>query len=422
MVLPLCYNNPMNSITLQPVSFNDALELVLQHANRIKPGTEYVSLGMSVGRILAENIVSDIDMPGADSSSMDGYCLRAEDVKGASKDHPLTLPVTDGIDAGHRVESIPPGSCAYIATGATLPQGADTVIKIEDTAVTDAGHKIKFFSDARPGNYIRPFASELRQGDIMVNALTLITPQVAGQIATAGRSAVQVVKKPVVAVLTSGDEVLMPFDYPLPWQVRNSNSTMLTLQAAEAGATVLDAGIARDRGTHARDLFLRAIESADIVITSGGISMGRRDPFKQVFNELGVTPVFYGVKIKPGKPLMFGFYKDKALFALPGNQVSTSVTFELLVRPFIRKVIGAPVERLTLDLELTEPSMNKEGRDFFKRGRPVYRDGRLMVEPLESQESHMLSSLAGADIIFLHPAAEKSLEAGQKVRCYYLKG
>ena len=412
----------MNIITQKPVTFSEARQLIEQKAGQFRLSTETVAVEASVNRILAENIRSDIDVPGADNSSMDGYCARASDLKYASASNPILLPCVEGIDAGHTIAILPEGHCAYIATGAILPPGADTVIRIEDTRLNERDKTVSFFAAAGPGNFIRPKASELRMGDLMVGAPALITPQVAGQLASAGLTAVKVTRKPVVTILTSGDEVLMPFEYPHPWQVRNSNTTMLKLQAAEAGSCVLDAGIARDRGTHARDLFLRAAESADIIVTSGGISMGRCDPFKQVFSELEIETVFYGVKIKPGKPIFFGLFNGKALFALPGNQVSTSVTFELFVRPFIRKILGAPADRLILDLELTTTSTNKDGRDFFKRGRPVYRNGRLMVEPLESQESHMLSSIAGADFLFLHPADVVVLEAGQRVRCYYLKG
>lgn len=412
----------MNKLAQQPVSYNHALEMVLQHAGHFTPAIETVSLESSINRVLAESVVSDIDLPGADSSSMDGYCLQSADVRGASPDNPVILKCVEGVDAGHHIDSLPTGHCAYIATGAMLPSGADAVIRLEDTRHDEKRQMISFLTDVQPGNFIRKRASEMHCGDIMVGAPALITPPVAGQLASAGLSAVRVYRKPVVAIIASGDEVLMPFESPHPWQVRNSNTTMLRFQAEEAGASVLDFGIARDRGTHARDIFSRAAAVADIIVTSGGISMGRRDPFKQVFSDLSIAPIFYGVRIKPGKPLFFAVHEGKALFALPGNQVSTSVCFELFVRPFIRKVLGAPVERLILDLELTSPSTNDGGRDFFKRGRPVYKHGRLMIEPLESQESHMLTSLAGADLLFLHPADAGPLEAGRRVRCFYLKG
>ncbi len=412
----------MNKLSQQPVSYDRALELVLEQAGQFKPGIESVCLTSAINRVLAEDVISDIDLPGADSSSMDGYCLRSEDVRGASTENPVTLRSIAGVDAGHHIDSLPAGRCAYIATGAMLPSGADSVIRLEDTLHDENRQMISFLTDVQPGNFVRKKASEMRRGDTMVGAPALITPPIAGQLASAGLTAVKVFRKPVVAIIASGDEVLMPFESPQPWQVRNSNSTMLRFQAEEAGAAVLDFGIARDRGTHARDIFTRAAAVADIIVTSGGISMGRCDPFKQVFIDLEIEPIFYGVRIKPGKPLFFSVHADRALFALPGNQVSTSVCFELFVRPFIRKMLGAPVERLILDLELTRPSFNDGGRDFFKRGRPVYQNGRLMIEPLESQESHMLTSLAGADLLFLHPAEAGPLEVGHKVRCFYLKG
>lgn len=407
---------------IQRLNYHQALEIVLQNAENFGTTTEFVSLHESLNRVLAVDINSDLDIPGADNSSMDGYCVRCSDIMGANNNAPMILPLVEGIDAGHTIENLPSGHCAYIATGGVLPPGADTVIRIEDTALTADSKSVQFFTHASHGNFVRPRASEIRCGQLMIKAGSLITPQIAGQIAAAGQTIIKVIKKPTIAILTSGDEVLMPWETPKPWQVRNSNSIMLAMQAQEAGARVFDLGIAKDIGTHAKDLFLKAIECADIVVTSGGISMGRKDPFKQVFSELAITPVFYGVAIKPGKPVFFGYFQNKPVFALPGNQVSTSVTFELFVRPFIRKAHGLPSARLTLDLELTDATINDSGRDFFKRGMPEYRDGRLLVKPLESQESHMLSSLAGAELLFFHPAETSRLAAGEKVRCFFLKG
>ena len=405
-----------------PVNYKTALNLVLQNSERIRTGSEFISLSRACGRVLARDVFSDLNLPAADCSAMDGFCLKAASLAGAGKENPVVLPVAPGIDAGHTINKLPEGHCAYIATGATLPPGADTVVRIEDTRTSDDGGSVSFNAQYPEGSYVRREASELSRGDLMLQAPLLITPQAAGRIASAGLTNIAVIKKPTVAILISGDEVMMPFELPNPWQVRNSNSTMLIMQAEEAGARVLDFGIARDRGTSARDLFLRAVEAADIVVTSGGISMGRHDPFKAVLGGLAIRPIFYGVEMKPGKPMFFGFYNEKAIFALPGNQVSTSVTFELFVRPFIRKVLGASPERLTLELELAESTLNKEKRDFFKRGTLISQAGRASVKPLPTQESHMLTSFSGADLLFLHPAGSEKLEAGDRVSCFYLKG
>ncbi len=407
---------------MQPVTFDQAHALVLSHANSGIMSFETVELKDAAGRTLADDVFSDLDCPGADISAMDGYCLQAELIAGADNDSTVTLPITAGIDAGHHIDQISPNSCAYIATGGMLPKGADCVVPLEELVVSSDGASVTFKTAVKSGNYVRPRASELKCGDKMVAANTLITASVIGQLANAGQAVIKVIKKPTVAILTSGDEVRMLWEKPLPWQVRNSNCAMLRAQVQEAGATVLEIGIARDIGDHANELFLKAAEAADIIVTSGGISMGRKDPFKQVFARHQINPIFYGIKMKPGKPVFFGLYKNKPVFGLPGNQTSTAVTFELLVRPFIRKLLGLTPDRLQLDLELTCASKNGTNRDFFKRGKIIEQNGKLLVEPLESQESHMLSSLAGAEVLFRHPASPAHLPAADKVRCWLLKG
>ncbi|MBU1107403.1 MAG: molybdopterin molybdotransferase MoeA [Candidatus Riflebacteria bacterium] len=406
---------------IHPVSFDLALELILKYDQNQKKATETIELKDSAGRTLASDVFADIDFPGADISAMDGYCLSTVNLAGAGINNLIGLPILAGIDAGHKIDKITPGSCAYIATGGMLPSGADSVVKIEDVEISPDGNNAIFSAPAKVGNFIRPRATELRTGDIMVAAGTQITPFVIGQLATAGQTVVQTIKKPKVAIITSGDEVLMPWEKPQPWQVRNGNCPMLRAQVEEAGAIAFEIGIARDVGDHALELFLKAAECADIIVTSGGISMGRKDPFKQVFARLEIEPVFYGIKMKPGKPVFFGSYKNKPVFGLPGNQTSTAVTFELLVRPYIRKILGLP-NRLTMHLKLSKESINDSRRDFFKRGHLIEQDNITLVQPLESQESHMLSSLAGAEILFLHPANDEKIAAGSSVKCWLLKG
>lgn len=406
---------------IHPIPFDQALELVLKFDRHPKMATEAVELKDAAGRTLASDVIADLDFPGANISAMDGYCLKAESLAGADKNAPISLPILAGIDAGHKIDQITPKSCAYIATGGMLPPGADSVVKIEDVETSPDGSQATFSAPVAVGNFVRPQASELKTGDTMVTAGTQITPFVIGQLATAGQTVVKTVKKPLVAVLTSGDEVLMPWEKPQPWQVRNGNCAMLRAQIEDAGAVAFDIGIARDVGDHALELFLKAAECADVIVTSGGISMGRKDPFKQVFARLQIEPVFYGIKMKPGKPVFFGSYQNKPVFGLPGNQTSTAVTFELLVRPFIRKMLGLPANRLIMPLELAEDSINDSRRDFFKRGRLIEQNGRMLVQPLESQESHMLSSLAGAEVLFLHPGSTERIAVGGSVKCWLLK-
>lgn len=411
----------MNSRRIEPLKFSEAQKRILNFAESPTLGLEYLPVAECIGRVLADDVFSDIDIPGADNSSMDGYCLKAESLSQASPQTPVTLPVFAGIDAGHKIEALPEGLCAYIATGGILPPGANTVVRIEDVKLSEDGLSATFFMPVPVENFVRKRASERKINDLVSGKGTFISSYVAGQIAGTGRVAVKVKKKPVVAVLTSGDEIIMPWEHPLPHQVRNSNSIMLCSQVNEAGAQAFDCGIARDTGDHARSLFLQAADMADIIVTSGGISMGRKDPFKKVFADLNIEPEVYGVQMKPGKPVFFGLYGNKPVFGLPGNQVSSAVTFELFVRPFIRKHLGLPPNRFSAMIPLTEESLNDSGRDFFKRGTLETVNEEIMVTPLKSQESHMLSSLAGAQVLFLHPEKPQALEKCSRVYCIFLQ-
>lgn len=412
----------MSIITTNAVSYEEALATILNSAWAYHPSLEVIELRNSLNRILAEDIYSDINIPGADNSSMDGYCLQQALTKGASRQSPIRLPIVSGVDAGHTIKEVPQGHCAYIATGGMLPPGTDSVVKIEDTELSPDGALVTIFAEVAAGNFVRPVASEIKQGQLIVKAATKILPFVAGQIASAGKTAVKILKKPTVAILTSGDEVLMPWEQPRPWQVRNANSIMLCAQAEECGAQALDIGIARDTGNHAREMFLSALESADVVVTSGGISMGRRDPFKNVFNELEIKPLVSGIKMKPGKPFFFGMFKNKPVFGLPGNPLSSAVTFELFVKPFIGAMQGVISPRIEVNLELAEPSSNDSGRDFFKCGQLNTSGSQVLVSHLSSQESHMLTALARADLLFVHPVEPRVLPTGSKVKCILLKG
>lgn len=402
-------------------TYTEAKETILSACSFLKQSTESLNLIKTLGRTLAEDVYSDICMPLADNSAMDGYCVLASDIAKATKASPVTLSALKGIDAGHCGVDITPGHCSYIATGATLPPGADAIVKIEDIEKI-AENKIRFYGPVKPGSFIRKKAGELSEGDLVAASGTLITPYVAGLLASSGRNIVTVKRKPVIAVLTAGDELVMPWEQPQPWQARNANTVMLCLQIEDAGAQPINAGIASDQVDHCRKLFINALDHADMIITSGGISMGRRDPFKTLFTELGIKPLVYGVSIKPGKPVFFGIYKDKPVLALPGNQVSSAVCFELFARPFIQKALGLNNDRIELELELSEDSINGSGRDFFERAKLRFENGVPKASPLSKQGSHMLSGLVDADMLYIHPHHTKVLKAGSQVKCILLKG
>lgn len=401
--------------------YSDALETVIAKAKTYDISKESIAIKDALNRTLAEDVKAKSCSPLTDNSSMDGYCLNSRLIAEASKTNPVILHSTAGIDAGHNIENLENGKCAYIATGAQLPGNADTVVKIEDVEINETNNTVEFRSPSKPGNFIRIKGKEYNAGDILVSKGELLTPNKIGLIASAGESSILVSKKPIVAILTSGDELVFPFEEPKPWQVRNANSSVLFNMVQECGATPLDLGIARDTGTHALDLLERAAELADVIVTSGGISMGRKDPFKIAFKQLNVKQYISGVRMKPGKPFFFGTLNKKPLFGLPGNQVSTSVTFELFVRPFLKLLLGnTNYKRFSPKLPLSTSSTNKTGRDFFMRANLLANNGIVSIEPLSSQESHMLTSISNASVLYIHPYDKPELAKGDLVDCFFI--
>jgi molybdopterin molybdotransferase len=411
----------MNKLEQFPVNYKEASKLVLLEAEKVTLETESISLANSIGRVLASSIRADSDKPLCSKSSMDGFCIKSSDIETATLHQPVCLPTVKGIDAGSKLKYLPGGHCAYIATGAQLPENADSVIKIEDTGANYNAEKVCFKIPCDPGNFVRQKGSEQKKGDIIIPKNTLINPFILALAGSTGLVSLKVKRKPVVGILTSGDELVMPWEIPSSEQKRNVNSIMLCNQVEEAGATAIDFGIARDNPGHAESLFLQAVENSDMVVTSGGISMGRRDPFRNLFARLAIAPIIYGVDIQPGKPFFFGWFNKKPVFGLPGNQVSSAVTFELFVRSFIRKVLGLNPFRQTLPLELTHTSFNHSGRDFFQRGNLLRKGMKLLVCPVSKQDSHMLSGLATADLLYLHPADRPELPEGSIVESILLK-
>lgn len=415
----MCYHTAMISSTDKNVSYTEALDKIILWSTSFKGCCESVPAEEALGRILAEDILADTDLPLVTNSSMDGYAVKALDISNASKNSPKSLKLTHGTNAGEPGKSISSLTCSYVATGAPLPTGSDAVVPIEEVDVK--GDYVVFSAPTVSGQYVRPKGSEINIGETLVKAPEKITPFISAIACSAGLSALKVKRRPVVGVLTSGNELVMPFEKPQPWQVRNSNSTMLCQQIIATGGMPINFGIARDDFASSKEAFMRAAEKCDIIITSGGISMGKQDPFKALFfDDPKFEHLVYKVNMKPGKPLFFGRYDNKPVFGLPGNQISTAITFEIFVKPFIKKVLGINNDTKKLYLELASDSKNIYGRDFFKRGRIISEKQKTFVKPLKIQHSHMITGLKNADVIFLHPANVPLLKAGEIVETFLL--
>jgi len=355
-------------------------------------------LDASLGHVLAEDVVSDLGLPLWDNSAMDGYAVRSADVANATREHPIRLRVVEHIGAGDTPKkAIPAGSAARIFTGAPVPAGADAIVMQEDT--DQGAETVSVFDGVKPGENIRRAGEDIRRGETVLPAGAVVAPTHLSLLATLGRARVRVVRPPRVAVLATGEE-LVAVDQPLsPGKLREGNSHLLAAFVRQLGAEPVRLGIARDDRADLRAKLSEGLKY-DALITSGGVSVGEHDLVKSVLEELGCAVKFWKVSVKPGKPFVFSRSKSCLVFGLPGNPVSTMVTFLLFVRPALLKMAG----RRDLDLPrrsavATTEFRNHGGRRHFMRGVLTEKAGRLEVASAGRQESHVLGSMVRANCL-----------------------
>jgi len=372
--------------------------------------------------VLAEDVVSPLDLPGFDNSAMDGYAVVAADVAAASEDAPVRLPVVADVPAGSTERlRLSPGQAARIMTGAPLPDGAEAVVPVE---VTDGGvDQVELRAPAEEGQHVRRAGADVRRGDTVLSAGTLLGPAQLALLAAVGRDRVVVQAPPRVVILSTGSELVEPGTVPGFGQVVDSNGVMLAAAAVDAGARPRLVGVVRDEA----QAFLEALESqladADLVVTSGGVSAGAYDTVKEVLSKLG-TVWFGKVAMQPGMPQGFGTVGPDAtpIFTLPGNPVSAFVSFEMFVRPVIRKLAGHQglFRRSEMAVALdswTAPA----GKLQLARGElGRTKDGRRVVRLTGQQSSHVLGGLARAGALVVVPEQVTRVEAGDEVRCLVL--
>ena len=371
-------------------------------------GSETVALGESLGRVLARDVLSPLALPPWDNASMDGYAVRAEDVRGARSDAPIGLPVTATIAAGG-VASFPlaPGTAMRIMTGAPIPEGADSVIRVEDT---DRGDERVLIIDARDATRnVRPRGEDLGVGEVALRAGTPIGPPQLGVLASVGAATVAVHRRPRVAVLSTGDELVDVEGFAEVMAGRrivSSNSYTLRAAIAMAGADVVDLGICADDRAALRERLEQARDAdCDLLLTSGGVSVGAFDFTREILRELGASMRFWRVKIRPGGPLGFGVLGNTPWLGLPGNPVSAMVTFELFGRSAIRRLRG---ERLVFPRPFSvvldeEVSIGAPLTHFLRVTVNADDEGRLHARLTGPQGSGLLTSMARADALLVVP-------------------
>ena len=380
--------------------------------------TERVPLLDAVGRVLATDAVASYTLPHWDNSAMDGYAVRAADIVHASAATPVTLRVLETVAAGaFATASVGAGQATRIMTGAPLPTGADTVVRVEDT---DGGIDVVEVRDPRDaGKNIRPRGEDFTTGDIVIGAGTPVAPAQVGVLASLGLSSVDVVRRPVVAILGSGDELvdLDRFHEVLAGRkIVTSNSYTLSAQVRTAGGVPLLLGNATDTPESLRGLLERA-RGADLIVTSAGASVGEFDYTREVLASLGASLDFWKVRMRPGAPIGFGDLHGTPWIGLPGNPVSAMVTFELFVRPVIRRMLGhTRLHRRPVSVVLDEPvSIGARLTHFLRGVVEVRSDGSLGARLTGPQGSGILTSMSRANALLIVPDDRPRCEAGERL-------
>lgn len=399
------------------ISVEEALGLILENIREI--GFEKVDIKEALGRVLAEDVYARRNIPPWDNSAMDGYAVKVNDVEGASKENPAVLKIIESLPAGYISKSkLKYGEAIRIMTGAPMPNGADAVVMAEYTEKD--GGKVRIFKRPENGDHIRKAGEDVKDGQLVIKKGQLIRPSEIGMLASMARSIVSVYQRPRVAILATGDELVDLDEEICGAKIINSNTYAVGAQIQECGALPILLGIARDRQDELEEK-LRLGMNADIIITSGGVSVGDYDHVKDVVKGLGGDLRLWKVAIKPGKPLAFSMLNSRPMFGLPGNPVASMVTFEIFVRPAILKMMGhKKIFRPIIDATIKDDLKKKENRRHFIRA-SVQSDGDgYAVETTGDQGSHMMTSMTKANGLIIFHENDTSIKAGDKVKVMLL--
>lgn len=400
------------------LSYDDALSSVLAAA--VPLPAETVPLEDAFGRALAEEVIARENLPPFDNSAVDGYAVRAADVNTASPSAPVRLRRGETIAAGHApTRSLQEGEAAPIFTGAPLPEGADAVVMVEDSDTE--GDDTIILRDAGFASFIRRTGSDIKAGNLALPAGSRLDAGSIGLLSALNVTSVSCARRPRVALLTTGDEVMGPGMEPLPpGKIRDANGPALAAALLEAGAQVTQRLHVADNADAVRAALLAASENCDVIIASGGVSIGEFDYVKTIAGELG-TLNFWRIAIKPGKPLAFGKIGRALFFGLPGNPVSSLVTFELFVRPALRRMAGYTDQmRPLVSARLTEALSHQLGRREFIRARLFWLGDTYHATPLGAQGSHRLASIAGAEAYLIAHEDHGDYNAGMKLPAFLI--
>lgn len=395
------------------IPVREARDMILNAAPVL--GCERIDLLSALGRVLAEDVVAPHNVPPHHNSAMDGYAVRAEDVQTAGPDHPVELTVIEDLPAGYvSQQTIQPGQAIRIMTGAPVPDGANSIVRVEDTQPLGA-NKVKIFAAVPPHYDVRLAGEDIQAGQTILQCGLVLRPAEIGLLASVGRSSVPVYQRPQVAILSTGDELMYLDERLPPGKIYSSNSYSLAALVLETGAIPIQLGIARDTRDDLEAAFAAGVR-ADIVISSGGVSVGDYDLVKDILSQHGSQMQFWQVCMKPGKPLAFGAIQGKPMFGLPGNPVSAMVSYEIFVRPVLLKMMGhTRIYRHVVTATLQETLRKQDERKHFVRVVLTEEDGGYAASITGAQGSGILMSMSKANGLAVIDEDRMEVLAGEVV-------
>jgi molybdopterin molybdotransferase len=399
-------------------SVEEALERILAQIQPLEH--TQVALTEATGLVLSQDIVAQEDMPPFANSAMDGYALLSKDSKPCAGQQPR-LRIIGDIAAGYVAErAVEEGTAMRIMTGAPVPPGADSVIQVELTRSEGPNSEwVEILEEVAPGNNIRPAGEDMRRGQTVLTRGTCIRAWEVGILATLGYAQVPVIRRPRVAILGTGDEVIDIHEPLRPGKIRNSNSYLLEAAVRQAGAEAYRLGVARDTVESLREKFSEAIKY-DLILTSGGVSVGEFDLVKNIMQEQGGIN-FWRINMRPGKPVAFGHIGAVPLLGLPGNPVSSAVTFELFGRPMIRKMMGhTRLLRPQIEVRVEDGVQDRAMRRHYVRAHVERRDGQFVAHTTGNQGSHVMTSLVNANALVIVPEGGVEVRPGDTARAIML--
>ncbi|NLO98579.1 MAG: molybdopterin molybdotransferase MoeA [Peptococcaceae bacterium] len=400
------------------ISLEEAQAILLDKAINI--GQNNNNLTDTLGRTLSKDIIAQENVPPFPRSPYDGYAFRSADTMSASDDNPVILDVIEEVPAGYTAKNcINSGQAIKILTGAPIPEGADAVCKFEETSIKD--NKVALYKYYKPQEGIVPAGEDIAKGTLIASKGTVVTPPLMGMLAALGISVVPVFKRPLIAIGSTGDELCDVSETLAPGKIRNSNSYTLQGYIRSIGAEPIVIGMCQDRIEDVASLIEQGLERADLVLTTGGVSVGDYDVVRHAVDYLQAEILFWKVDIKPGSPILAAVKNDKLIIGLSGNPAAAMVTFQLLVVPLIKKIMGRQdYLHPQIDVILKDDFPKASPRRRFLRGKLVMENGIAYMEVTGGQGNGVLSSLEGCNLLAEIPAQSGPIQAGKKLKAYII--